>query len=165
MAQQTGTISEWRSVDFNGTPLWSFKLEGEDTWYRTGTDKTTWDVGNDITFIHRNLQVNVKSIVPKGTADPSAGTVTVEEVTPSVPRGTPTENTNQTDVAKRIQWQAARADATRIIEAALKLEDAAGDVKGVLPWAKNVAKAKKLDLLVGYITQLTKQFIEEENNG
>jgi hypothetical protein len=134
MAEESGVIEEIRSVDFNSTPLWSFRLGEDLTWYRIG--KTTPDdagvtIGSHITFEHRNLQV------------------------------TPTESTN-TDLSRRIQWQAARRDACNIIVAAIKAEGY--DTKGILPWAANVAKAKKLDLLRGYITQLTEQFIEEENN-
>ena len=66
------------------------------------------------------------------------------------------------DVGKRIQWQAARRDACNIVVACLALEATNVEAKGILPWAANVAKAKKLDLLRGYINELTKQFIEEE---
>ena len=51
--------------------------------------------------------------------------------------------------------QEARRDATRVIVAAMQT--------GNLPWAANTPKNQKLDLLRGYINQLTEQFIEEEN--
>jgi len=52
--------------------------------------------------------------------------------------------------------QNARRDATRVIVAALE--------SGHLPWATNVPKGQKLDLLRGYINELAKQFIEDESN-
>jgi hypothetical protein len=166
MAEESGVIEEIRSVDFNSTPLWSFRLGEDLTWYRIG--KTTPDdagvtIGSHITFEHRNLQVTVPSIkrIESRSVAPPAPERTVPAATPSARRGSPTESTN-TDLSRRIQWQAARRDACNIIVAAIKAEGY--DTKGILPWAANVAKAKKLDLLRGYITQLTEQFIEEENN-
>jgi hypothetical protein len=163
MAEISGVIEEIRNVDFNGTPLWSFRTGEDVTWYRIG--KTTPEeagvtIGSHIVFEHRNLQVQIPSIRPIGSAPvakPSA-----PEASPSAPRGTPSNTNEQTDLGRRIQWQAARRDACNIIVAAIKAEGYDG--KGILPWAANVAKAKKLDLLRGYITQLTEQFIEEENN-
>jgi hypothetical protein len=49
---------------------------------------------------------------------------------------------------------AARRDATRVIVAAMQT--------GNLPWAANTPKNQKLDLLRGYINELAKQFIQEE---
>lgn len=48
----------------------------------------------------------------------------------------------------------ARRDATRVIVAAMET--------GNLPWPSNVPKGQKLDLLRGYINQLTVQFLESE---
>lgn len=170
MSEQSGVVTEIRSVDFAGTPLWSFRLGEEPTWYRIGKinpAEAGIAEGSPVTFIHRNLQVHVPSIVPSGAVTevvvPSAGVSSPNSgrsvgSAPSVKDGS--------EVAKRIQWQNARADATRIIAAALSLEtivDAKG-VKGVLPWATNIAKAKKLDLLTSYINEMTRAFIEEENN-
>ena len=59
------------------------------------------------------------------------------------------------DVGTRIQWQAARRDASQIMAAALMSDN--------MPWAANLAKGKRLDMLLGYINELTKQFVEEEN--
>ena len=56
-----------------------------------------------------------------------------------------------------------RRDATRIIVACLE-----ADVRtpgGLLPWATNTPKSKRLDLLRGYINTLATQFEEDEENG
>jgi len=49
-----------------------------------------------------------------------------------------------------------RRDATRIVVAAMQT--------GNLPWASNTPKNQKLDLLRGYINELSKQFKEDEEN-
>ena len=49
----------------------------------------------------------------------------------------------------------ARRDSTRVIVAALQTDN--------LPWATNVPKGQKLDLLRGYIRELTEQFMEDED--
>ncbi len=49
----------------------------------------------------------------------------------------------------------ARRDATRVIVAAMQT--------GNLPWATNVPKGQRLDLLRGYINTLAVQFLEDEN--
>ena len=52
-------------------------------------------------------------------------------------------------------WEAARRDACNVIVAALHTDS--------LPWNKALAKGKRLDMLRGYISELTTQFLEEEN--
>jgi len=59
-------------------------------------------------------------------------------------------------VGARIRYQAARADATRVVVAALHTE--------ALPWTavQQKNKSKKLDLLTGYIKQVTETLLEQE---
>lgn len=58
-------------------------------------------------------------------------------------------------MGKRIAWEAARRDACNVIVAALHTDS--------LPWNANLAKGKRLDMLRGYIKELTVQFLEDEN--
>jgi hypothetical protein len=53
-----------------------------------------------------------------------------------------------------MRYQAARADACRLVIAALHTDH--------LPHAANVTKAKRLPLLEGYVEQVTKTFLEQE---
>ncbi len=171
MKEWSGIIEEISDKDWNGVILWSFKLEGVDRWFRTRKTKVPAEVGDQIKFSERNLQVALETIVlgdaPESEskyANGAKGTVPVHHA-PDTPRksaGTPastnvgsTNNAATTDAGSRIQWLAARADATNVIVAALKMD--------ALPWASNVAKSKKLDLLRGYIKELTQQFLEDEN--
>lgn len=153
MQSWTGKITEKTFKDWKDIQLYSFKIEGVDRWFRTGRQPIEQDVGATITFDERNTQVILDSV----KVGP-VGTPTVSETVPSVSGdSTQTSGTgNPQTVADRIRWQAARRDACNVMCAALKSD--------AMPWASNVAKSKKLDLLRGYINELTKQFIEEENN-
>ncbi len=166
MKQHTGMVTAVRFVDFNQTKLWSFQIDEDVTWYRTGKDKPIVE-GDGVTFDEKNAQVVLSSlVVASGDIDTAAVDPVVQEAVDQANRILPgaVRTTGGIDeVGRRIQYQNARRDACNIITAAIAVE--ISDSKGILPWATNVAKAKKLDLLRGYINELTKQFIEEENNG
>jgi hypothetical protein len=142
MKEWTGVVETISDKDWNGIKLWSFKIEGEDRWFRTAKTPLDVPLGTTITFNERNSQVDLASISETTSSAPPPPPVTQTETVVST-------------VGSRIQWQAARRDACNVVVAALHTE--------ALPWAKNTPKGKKLDLLRGYINELTKQFLEEEN--
>jgi len=149
MTKIEGRIEIIDSKDWHGTRLWSFRLEGVNRWFRTGTTQIEAEVGNLISFTDKNNRVDTASVTLLTALTNGAK----DEEPLSAPSGT---NSN-TDIGLRIQWQNARRDASNIIIAALHTDH--------LPHATNVAKGKRLDLLRGYVKELTEQLIEEENNG
>jgi len=155
MKEWTGRVEQITDKDWNNIKLWSFQIEGEARWFRTQKTRLPAEVGDVITFEERNNQVVLDSVrQATGETPPTTSALPVEAET----SGTGVISAPMvTDVGARIQWQAARRDACNVIVAALHTE--------ALPWASNVAKSKKLDLLLGYINELTKQFVEEETNG
>jgi hypothetical protein len=149
MMERTGQVSTVTSKDFQNIELWSFQLEGSRRFYRTGKDEPNIEVGQWIKFQDRNGIVMLESLeqVENGVATEEYVDSAPSEP-PAVPASTPGA------VGKRLQYQAARADACRLVVAALHTDH--------LPHASNVAKGKRLDLLLGYISDVTKQLLEQE---
>ncbi len=154
MKEWTGVVSTTESKEWRpGVFLHTFQLEGEDLWFRTGTKKVV-EVGETVHFKERNSQVDVASLSTSTGQAGSTNPFSIITDSSTSPSGDA--------VSTRIQYQAARRDATSLIVAALNAE---GHVEGgVLPWPKNLAKSKRLDVLRGYIGELTQQFLEEEHN-
>lgn len=136
-----GTVEKVYRKPWEGKTLWSFTLTNDKTYWRCGEQQPQVKPGERVTFETRGDNVVVDTITRVNSTEQD-----VDIVPPSLSISA---------------WAAARADACRIVATALNVEQ-----KGleVLPWAKNTAKAKKLDLLVGYIEQVTKQLIEQEQN-
>jgi hypothetical protein len=146
MSEWTGTVKTISDRDYQGTKLWSFQIEESGRWFRMGKKEPPFRVGDTVCFNERNSQVEWSTI----GVGLSAAASPVTEPTPS----------SAPDVGARIRYQAARADATRLIVAAMTVKDAAG--KDALPWASNIAKGKRLDLLLGYVQQVTNTLLEQE---
>jgi hypothetical protein len=164
MTKWEGVVTKIQDKDWHGTILWSFQIEGEDRWFRTGTKALPATVGQIISFEERNTKVAIESVRQLAEVSGAQQSIAPIESDSAVPTDVRSSATPAGEaVGKRIQWQAARADACNIVAAALALEATNVESKGVLPWAANVAKAKKLDLLIGYINELTKQFVQEES--
>jgi hypothetical protein len=152
MREINGVVETKSNKDWNGIKLFSFQVEGDPRWYRTGRAEIQEPLGARIVFSERNNQVVEGSVKPTTDSAPAtAGSVDTPTTTASV---TPS---GSMDVGERIRWQAARRDAVSVIVAALHTD--------ALPWAKSTAKGKKLDLLRGYINEVASQFLEDENNG
>lgn len=152
MKTWTGKLTKKFHRDFQGTKLYSFQIEGVDRWFRTGKEEIAPTVGTMITFTEKNSQVMMDSVADAGPApdvEPTTGT----KSGPSQPTE-PVASTAPT-VGQRMAWENARRDATRIVVAALQTD--------VLPWNKNTAKAKRLDLLVGYVNQVAKDLLNQQN--
>ena len=138
-----GVVHSLHEKDWNGTMLYSFKLEGVERFWRLGQKVPEFKIGDSITFTERNSNVDWGSIKPIAKED--VVVVRPGSMLPPAP-----------DVGKRIQHQAARADATRLVVAALHTD--------ALPWTavQQKNKSKKIDLLLGYIKQVTEQMLEGE---
>ena len=159
MTKWEGVITEKSGKPWNLIRLYSFKIEGEDRWFRTGRQEIEPLVGSRIGFEERNQQVIMASVMPITGSDTPPEPDAQQSIVQKEPDlKAPVPNAPQAtvgDVGDRIRWQAARRDACNVIVAALHCD--------ALPWNINVAKGKKLDLLVGYIHELTAQFVKGEN--
>jgi hypothetical protein len=146
MSEQRGVVASLHEKDWNGTMLYSFKLEGVERFWRLGQKKPDFKVKDLVKFTERNSNADWDSIA----VIPSANVAVLKP-------DQPTEVAAPTDVGKRMQYQAARRDATSLVVAALHTE--------ALPWTavQQKNKSKKLDLLTGYIEQVTKTLLDQED--
>jgi len=146
MQEVTGQVSSVMSRDFQKYKLWSFQLEGSQRYYRTGKHEPGVKEGQWVTFTEKNGQVD-----PTSVRDAPAGAVAQSETVPATSASAKPE---PVDVGHRIRVQAARADAARIVCAALANDH--------LPHPANAAKGKRLDLLLGYVEEVTKELLRQE---
>ena len=134
--------------DFHGVTLWSFQIEGSRRYWRCGRDEPPFEEGQWVQFEadnSGNVDMDTIKIVTQHDSE-AAGS--------SAPTASPTSTGTVGDVGNRLRYQAARADACRIVVAALHTDH--------LPHAANVAKGKRLGLLEGYVEQVTKALLEQE---
>lgn len=162
MMERTGQVKAVTHRDFQTTKLWSFQLEGSDRFFRTGKVEPKVSEGEWIKFNEKNGIVLTETITITENAESSsksARTPASTEDTLGVPVPTvearPEPSTSATiDVGQRIRYQAARRDASNIVIAALHTDH--------LPHATNVAKGKRLDLLLQYVEEVTQTLLEKE---
>lgn len=144
-----GKVTMVSGKDFHGIMLWSFQIEGSRRYWRCGKEQPPIEEGQWIEF-NADEAGNVSV--------PSIKAIAGEATSPTVGSSTPTTSSTSTgsamDVGQRLRYQAARRDATRIVVAALHTDH--------LPHAANVAKGKRLELLEGYVEQVTKTLLEQE---
>jgi hypothetical protein len=148
MKTYEGLLKNKSEREWNGTMLYSFQLEGQNIWFRTGQKGITLDEGTPIKFQanETNKQVDLDSMEKLESAP-----------TPQ------TSTTGSTSTTREDYWQnrerldsvrTARADASRIVCAALAHDH--------LPHASNTPKGKRLDLLVGYVKEIAEELISYE---
>lgn len=152
MKTYEGILKNKSERDWNGTMLYSFQLDGQNIWFRTGQKALTLDEGTPIRFQanETNKQVDLDSMekIDAVTATSSAST----QATASA--NSTTREDYWTNRERLDSVRTARADATRIVCAALAHDH--------LPHASNIAKGKRLDLLVGYVKEITEELINYE---
>lgn len=148
MKTYEGILKNKSARPWNDVVLHSFQLEGQNVWFRTGQKELNLDEGTPIKFQanETNKQVDLDSMEKLESAP-----------TPQ------TSATGSTSTTREDYWQnrerldsvrTARADATRIVCAALAHDH--------LPHASNTPKGKRLDLLVGYVKELTEELVSYE---
>jgi hypothetical protein len=170
--KREGQVKAVTSRDFQSIKLWSFQLEGSDRYYRTGKTKPDIGEGQWVKFEERNGVVQLESLevvdAPTGAAAPPATepatSASEKSTTPrsDAPQSTaPSASVSEAPappagaVGERIRYQAARRDASNIVIAALHCDH--------LPHASNVAKGKRLDLLLQYVAEVTQTLLEQED--
>ena len=156
MKEWTGQVRTISDRDFQGVKLWSFTLEESERFFRLGKKQPTFTIGDTICFEERNSQVEWSSVRFRDATE-SDKTVESAPKDENVAATTTSEpSSSVSSVGLRLQYQAARRDATRIVVAALECDH--------LPHASNVAKGKRLDLLLGYVDEITKSLLKQEED-
>jgi hypothetical protein len=156
-----GQVTKITKTPWQDIVLWSFKINTSARTFRMGKKEPAFKEGEWISFTEKNSSVDYDSIrdVPAETAGEvqppvttGAGALPVTEVAINAKQRS--GNDMSDSVGDRIRFQAARADACNIIVAALAADH--------LPHASNVAKGKRLDLLLGYVKEVTNQLLAME---
>jgi len=150
MKTYEGLLKNKSEREWNGTMLYSFQLEGQNIWFRTGQKGITLDEGTPIRFKanETNKQVDLESM-EKLDAAPAPTKQTSATENTSTTREDYWTNRERLDSVRT-----ARADAARIVCAALAHDH--------LPHASNTPKGKRLDLLVGYVKEIAEELISYE---
>jgi hypothetical protein len=158
MKTVTGEVTSIHEKDFHGTMLYSFKLDEKPSFWRCGRDKPDVTVKDYIRFNAKLQNVIVPSI--EQAQRPEEKLTLNTEIPEREPEQEEpvTRVTQEVNVNDRIRYQAARRDATNLVVAALHTD--------ALPWtaAQQKNKSKKLDLLTGYIEQVTETLLNQENH-
>lgn len=154
MKTYEGVLKNKSERDWNGTMLYSFQLDGQNIWFRTGQKALTLEEGTPIRFQanEANKQVDLASMEKLDTAPAQTDATGAKSPSPS---GSSTTREDYWQNRERLDSvRTARADATRIVCAALAHDH--------LPHAANTTKGKRLDLLVGYVKEITEELIQYE---
>lgn len=155
MKTYQGIVKNKTDTKWNGKTLWSFQIEGENFWFRTGETPLPRENGDLIAFEANpiNKQVNVAS-VRDGTTESSPAPTTSPRTAASQPSQSDDRQSYWKNRERLDSVRMARADATRVVCAALANDS--------LPHPASTGKGKRLPLIVGYIKELTQEFIEYE---
>lgn len=156
METYEGQLVNKTARDWNGTMLYSFQLKGQNIWFRTGQKELNLDEGTFIKFEANptNKQVNLDSMALSDSTSAEAPTTDSPAGASGQARGSSDRESYWQNRERLDSVRSARADATRLVVAALEHDQ--------LPHPSNVAKGKRLDLLVGYIKELTEELIDYE---
>lgn len=166
----TGIISQVSEKDWKGdgsVMLYSFQIEGSNRWFRTGTNQVPVGAGTAVRFLLDGQNVDASSIEAI-----DAGEVQVAPA-PKAPTGSGTgfqkksgggenfaarqkywDNKEVRDVKltqPNIEIQAARRDAITLVDVLLR--------EGALPDFGKATAAKKMDVVVAAIDELTETFV------
>lgn len=165
MSVWKGTISKVSSTKWGDKTLHSFQIEGTQRWFKTGQNPVPYNEGDQVVFEEKNGKVEfttAEKVKSQSTsADSTASTHGSGMSAPAVnglSRDAYWANREKRDIEteRKRRIAAARHDAARIVCAALAHDH--------LPHAANVAKGKRLDLLLGYVNEVTNTLLEAEND-
>lgn len=172
MANVSGVVRNSSAKPFNGRQgpitLYSFQIEGDNRYFRCGTDQPNAVNGQSVEFEVTqkgdNFNVNVSTIKALESQPVQAAPAATNSGYPSKnamfnAKDGYWERKEQRDVEviePRITHAAARRDAVTIVTAALAAD--------ALSFG-NVQKGKKLDMLVDFVQQVTATLVAEVEGG
>lgn len=151
--------------------LYSFKLEGMNKWFRTGTNSPGVKEGDNIQFVENGNTVDVASIQQVASSEvqqaprPAGGGSSKPVKGGQLARDDYWANKEERDKEREvydktvrspmIEYQSARKDATALVVAALN-QDALS--------FGNTAKSKQLGMLIDFVEQVTVELVGRANN-
>jgi hypothetical protein len=134
MPQASGSVGYIGSKVFNGRTFHSFKLDGDDNWYRTGMQAPEFKKGDVLSFPYEinqyGNQVDLKDVTVMHSADstPTETTVRGNKSYAKKPSGSSRdeywENKAKEDIDRQkiISYQAAMNTAVNIVQVAVALD-------------------------------------------
>ena len=157
-----GTVTKVSDVDFKGTKLWSFQIDTTDQWFRTGVKEPGVAVGAHIRFAHTGEPTDKvdPTAIEEISADEKGQAPAPVKVSAPVRGRNLRENywQDKAEFERTMQpvwdWGRARSDAGRVVAAAL--------TSGAIEFPKSKAVAKRLDMLVDFVHEVTQQLLEKE---
>jgi len=165
-----GVVGPTSSKDWtgrNGTvTLYSFKLEGGDTWYRCGTEKPSFNQGDSITFECETKGNNV-TVVPNSVVKTEAAKA---QRGPAVSaKGAVKENWD----ARAAYWDAKERREIDVVEPRITLSASRTAAIGVVGLALahdaipfgNVGKGAKLGIILDAIDEITARYYKQSMGG
>ncbi len=164
MSEWQGNVSKTSSREFGNKTLYSWQFEGSNIWFRSEFDPLL-EVGsaytiegeavNKITGVHPLSTEEVKEAKQASVVSGPSGTNGTRGEAPPTKSPDYWRWKQMVDIENRKDFQRrdARRDATRLICAALD-----NDVL-----ALGAAKGKKLDILLGMISETTEQLLEVQD--
>jgi len=155
-----GKVSKVSERDWGTKTIYSWQLEGANIWFRAeenfGVVEGSW-----VSFDGETAQkvVDFKEVEEAAVKQAVAGKLNGLSASSEAP---PTNSADywrwkqmrDMSMEKQFKWRDARADATRVVCAALD--------NGVL--ALGNAQGKKLGLVKGYINEITRELLEDMDN-
>jgi len=159
MNEYTGIVSKVNERDWGSKVIYSWQLKGSSMWFRTDA-KPNITEGSAIVFSGESPnKIDYDSITGTSVEAVKQAVEVQAKETKNVPPTTSPDywrwkQINDLERQEAFDWRDARADATRIICAALDNDILAlGNVKG-----------KRLDLLIGMVEEVTNSLLRKKNN-
>lgn len=157
MSIWSGKVTKTQSRDWGTKTLYSWQFEGANLWFRAEFDPelvsgefyaAEGETPNKIVTVQ---QVPAEDVQQAAQAQSTSSTVVPPTSSPDYWRW---KQMHDLEREAAFTWRDARADATRLVCAALD-----NDVL-----ALGSSKGKKLDILMGMVSQVTQQLVEEYKN-
>ena len=151
----SGVVGWVGSKDIRGRKYWSFRIDGNDNWFRTGSDKPPLKNGDNVSFAYEETQygnqVAIDSIKVSADAPPASGASSSGGASSRDDYWSRKEETDQF-VQRMIQFNHCTNAAVSVAKLAL---DA-----GILPLGSG-SKAGKMDALLAQVSAIRNALYDE----
>lgn len=167
--QAKGVVSRISSKDWpgrNGTVyLYSFQLEGDRNWYRTGSDKPSFQQGDSISFDYNEDNRGGKTIVAASVVKQAASVAQAPAPRAQAASSGSRENWD----ARAKYWDDKEKREIEVVEPRITLAAARKDAIAVVGLALahdaivfgNANKGARLGIILGSVDEVTKRFYEQ----
>lgn len=171
--QAKGVVDRISSKEWpgrNGTVyLYSFQLQGDRNWYRTGSDKPTFQQGDFITFDYNEDNRGGKTIVAASVVKQAAAVAQAPAPRAAASSSGSKENWD----ARAKYWDDKEKREIEVVEPRITLAAARKDAIAVIGLALahdaivfgNANKGARLGIILGSIDEVTKRFYDQSFAG